>query len=358
VSVALQEAAGRVLAADLVALAPLPSFDGAAMDGWAVCGAGPWTLVGTLLAGDPPHPALSDGQAVEIATGAVLPRGADGVIPYEEGPLDSAAPPQGRHIRRRGEECEHGEVLLKAGDLLPAVALGLAAAVGVDRLDVRQAPRVVCLVTGSELLASGLPRDGRIRDAVGPLLATALRSWGAEVVTVLHLRDDLEDLTTALQTADADLVVTSGASSSGPADHLLAALTRLGAALLVDGVDVKPGHPQVLARLPKGPLVVGLPGNPLAAVAGLVTLVQPALAGLLGRPVPALGSAVLTEDVAGVLGSHRLVPVVLQQGTAAPTGHGGAAMLRGAALADAFAVLEPGTSGAAGDRVALVRLPR
>ena len=90
---------------------------------------------------------------------------------------------------------------------------------------------------------------------------------------------------------------------------------------------------------------------------GLVTLVQPVLAGLLGQQVPDLGSAVLAEDVAGVPGSHRLVPVVLRQGTAAPTGHGGAAMLRGAALADAFAVLGPGASGRAGERVALVRLP-
>jgi molybdopterin molybdotransferase len=355
--VGLREAAGRVLAADLVALSPLPSFDAAAMDGWAVRGPGPWTLVGTVLAGDAVFGPLSPGEAVEIATGAVLPAGSEGVIPYEVGPLEVARHPCGRHIRRRGEECEHGEVLLKAGDVLSAAALGLAASVGVDELTVRRVPRVVCVVTGSELLQEGLPRNGRIRDAVGPLLVPALRAYGAQVTSMLHLPDDAAALSAALRAVDADLVVTSGASSAGPADHLLAVLAGLRAEVLVDGVAVKPGHPQVLARLPDGPLVVGLPGNPLAAIAGLVTLVQPVLAGLLGQQVPDLGSAVLAEDVAGVPGSHRLVPVLLRQGTAAPTGHGGAAMLRGAALADAFAVLGPGASGRAGERIALVRLP-
>jgi molybdopterin molybdotransferase len=357
-TVDLAAAAGRVLAADLVALAPLPSFDAAAMDGWAVCGPAPWTLVGAVLAGDPAFRPLSPGEAVEIATGAVLPGAAEGVIPYEAGPLEVAAHPEGRDVRRTGEECEDGEVLLKAGEVLSSAAVGLAAAVGIDRVEVRRRPRVACLVTGSELLQEGLPRAGRIRDAVGPLLLPALREAGAEVVQVTHVHDDAVALAAALTDTDADLVVTSGASSAGPADHLLRVLADLSAEVLVAGVAVKPGHPQVLARLPDGRLVVGLPGNPLAAVAGLVTLVQPVLAGLLGRGAPALDSALLGEDLPAAVGSHRLVPVAVREGTALPTGHGGAAMLRGAAVAGAFAVLAPGVGGRAGERVALVRLPR
>jgi molybdopterin molybdotransferase len=357
VSVGLDQAAGRVLATDLVALAALPSFDAAAMDGWVVCGPGPWTLVGSVLAGDPAFRPLRSGEAVEIATGAVLPAGGEGVIPYEAGPLSAATHPEGAHVRRRGEECEHGEVLLKAGDRLTATALGLAAAVGLDQVQVRRAPRVLCLVTGSELLTAGLPRDGRIRDAVGPLLVPALRSYGAEVTTLLHLHDDAAALRAALLASDADLVVTSGASSAGPADHLHAVLAALGAEVLVDGVSVRPGHPQVLARLPHGPVVIGLPGNPLAAIAGVITLVQPVIAGLLGQGLPDLDSAVLAEEVPGIPGSHRLVPVVVRQGFASPTGHAGAAMLRGAAVADAFVVLSPGELGRSGDRVAVVALP-
>jgi molybdopterin molybdotransferase len=345
------------LAEDVVALSPLPPFDMAAMDGWAVRGPGPWTTVGKVLAGDPAPAALADGEAVEIATGAMVPSGAAGVVPYEQGPLASALRPGGRHIRRTGEECVVGDLLLHKGSVLSAAGVGLAAAVGHDELLVRRVPRVTCLVTGSELMLVGLSESGRIRDAVGPLLVPALVGWGAGVGLFQHLPDDREVLVAALRDAEADLVVTSGASSSGPADHLAGVLEEIGAELLVDGVAVKPGHPQLLARLPGGALLVGLPGNPLAALAGLVTLVEPLLCGLLGRPLPDLDYATLAQDVSGHPTSHLLVPVSLRQGRAMPTGHGGAAMLRGAATADAFAVLEPAAAGRMNDKVSVIALP-
>lgn len=357
VAVPVQEAGGRTLAEDVLALSALPPFDAAAMDGWAVSGSAPWTVVGKVLAGDAGWAPLADGEAVEIATGAVVPLGADGIVPYEQGPLASATHPGDRHVRRAGEECQVGDLLLYKGSVLSPSALGLAAAVGHDALLVRRTPRVTCFVTGSELQQVGLPEAGRIRDAVGPLLVPALRGYGASVDPVLHLPDNRSTLLSALAAVDADLVVTTGASSSGPADHLCDVLKDLGADVLVDGVTVTPGHPQLLARLPGGALLVGLPGNPLAALAGLVTLVEPLLCALLGRPLSELGCATLTDDVPGHRTSHRLVPVALRQGRAMPTGHGGAAMLRGAAAADAFAVVEPGAVGSAGDRVAIVSLP-
>lgn len=356
-TVALGAAVGRTLSDDVVARSALPSFDAAAMDGWAVRGAGPWTAVGTVLAGDGPRAALRDGEAVEIATGAVLPPGAEGVIPHEAGPLSAATHPAGRHVRRAGEECRAGEVVLPAGAVLRPASLGLAAAVGCDVLSVRRKPTVSCLVTGSELLLYGVPSDGRIRDAVGPLLGPALTSMGADIRGVEHLVDDRSSLLAALRAADTDVVITSGASAHGPADHLAGLLRELGADLLIDGVAVKPGHPQVLARIPDGRLLVGLPGNPLAALGGLLTLVEPLLCGLLGRPLPDLGCSVLSETVPGHPSSHRLVPVVIRRGRAVPTGHGGAAMLRGAAIAEAFAVLEPAAAGRVGDEVALLALP-
>ncbi|MGB8652453.1 MAG: molybdopterin molybdotransferase MoeA [Mycobacteriales bacterium] len=361
VTVPLEGAAGRTLAADVASLHRLPHFDAAAMDGWAVRGPGPWRWVGQVLAGDPPPGELRDGEAVEIATGAVVPAGCEGVLPYEQGRVVGEGVegphPQGRHVRHAGEECGAGEVLLHKGSALTAAALGLAAAVGHDHLPVRRDVRVRCLVTGSELVREGVPSAGQVRDAVGPLLRPALLAAGARLVEVQHLVDEAAVLKAALADTAADpapdLVVTSGASSRGPADHLARVLQDLGAQVLVDGVLVKPGHPQLLAVLPDGRPVVGLPGNPLAALCAVVTLVQPLVAGLLGRPCPEPVRGRLAEPVAGHPSSYRLVPVRLEDGKAVPTGHGGAAMLRGAAVATHLAAVGP----EGGSEVGLLALP-
>lgn len=358
VDAALEDALGLVLAEPLWALAPLPAFDTSAMDGWAVRGHGPWRVVGSTLAGDPPSPPLVDGQAREVATGAAVPLTCDGVVPLEDGVLLgtelTADPPHGRHVRRSGEECAPRTAVLAAGAVLRPAGLGLAAALGHDVLRVRPRPGVAALVTGDELLLAGLPGAGRVRDAVGPLLPGVLAGLGGALRSVRHVADTRAELVQALVLAGADVVVTSGASSRGPADHLAGALAELDAQVLLDGVDVRPGSPQTLARLPDGRLLVGLPGNPLAALAALVTVVGPVLAALAGRPLPALGCARLTDPLSA--GRHtRLVPVRLAHGLARPTGHGGAAMLRGAATADAFAVVDGDL--AAGDEVSLVPLP-
>lgn len=361
VDVPLEQALGCVLAAPLWSLVALPAFPTAAMDGWAVRGPGPWRVVGRVLAGSAAAAELVEGDAVEVATGARVPAGDDGVVPYELGTLigtELVGPaPQGRHVRRTGEECAARTALVPAGTVLTAAALGLAAAVGHDCLGVRPRPRVQALVTGDELLRSGLPGEGRVRDAVGPLLPGAVTGYGGHLVGVEHLGDDPDLLCAAIEHTAADVIVTTGASSVGRADFLPVALARLGAELLVDGVAVKPGHPQLLARLADGRLLVGLPGNPLAALAGIVTLLAPLLAGLAGRPLPPLGRARLVTPVPAVRGAHRLVPVRVVDGLAHPTGHAGAAMLRGAALSDAFAVLPPDADLAAGDVVQLAALP-
>jgi molybdopterin molybdotransferase len=361
VEVDLAAAAGCVLAGPLWSLVPLPAFDTAAMDGWAVRGPGPWRVVGRLLAGGGELPGIADGEALEIATGAQVPAGAEGVLPYEQGVvlgIELTGPaPDGDHVRRTGEECPARTALLPSGSVASPAVLGLAAAVGHDVLTVHPPARVVALVTGDELLRSGLPGAGRVRDAVGPLLPGAVAAGGGRLLGVRHLTDDAEVLRLAVQDADADVVITSGASSVGRADFLLAVLQRLDADVLIGSVAVRPGHPQVLARLTDGRLLVGLPGNPLAALAGLVSLLAPVLAGLAGRPMPVPGSARLTEPLRSAPYDHRLVPVRLSGDLARPTGHGGSAMLRGAAGADAFAVVAPGCDIAAGDAVDVLPLP-
>lgn len=364
VSVPLDAALGLVLAAPLAALTDLPSFDTSAMDGWAVAGPGPWVVRdGGVLAGHDRPAALSDGEAVRIATGARIPQDTTAVLRSEHGRADDKGrlhatrdPGHGQDIRPRGQECRSGDQLLPSHSTVSPAVLGLAAAAGYDTLAVLPRPRVEVLVLGDELLATGLPRDGLIRDALGPMLPPWLRAMGADVVAVRRLGDDPEALHKAVTNSGADLVVTTGGTASGPVDHVHPTLRRIDAELLVDGVKVRPGHPMVLARLKDDQHLVGLPGNPLAAVAGLLTLVGPLLRNLSGRPVPERFTLPLRGKVTGHQYDTRLVPVVLRGDEAVPLRFNGPAMLRGVAAAEALAVVPPGGAGA-GQEAELLDLP-
>lgn len=351
----LAEAVGCVLATPLVSPAAVPPVDRAAMDGYAVRGGGPWRVVGTLLAGSGLAAPLADGQAYAIVTGAAVPPGTTAVLPDEHATrladeVDGPATP-GRHIRRAGEECAPGEVLLPAGALVEPQVLGLAATLGLDRLSVIPKPRVLALVTGDELVHRGPSAPGRVRDAIGPMLPTLIARAGAQSSGVLHLEDSREALMAALAGAEAEMILVSGSSASGPADHLRGALASLGADLLIDGVACRPGHPQALARFPDGRLVVGLPGNPLAALTAFLTLGVAVIRRLRGEQLDSLAVAAVVGGVACHPHSTRLVPVRLTPQGAVPVGHGGSAMLRGAAAADAFAVVDPGPSEAIAARL-------
>jgi molybdopterin molybdotransferase len=164
--------------------------------------------------------------------------------------------------------------------------------------------------------------------------------------------DTAAALATALRGSLADLVVTTGSTARGPVDHLHRVLLEDGARLVVDGVAVRPGHPQLLALRLDGRPVVGLPGNPLAAVSGLFTLLEPVAAALSGRPVRAGRRDGLEVDVPAGQGATRLVPV--RDGR--PALFAGPAMLRGLATADAVAVIPPG-GVRAGTPVELLPLP-
>lgn len=358
--VPLAAALGATLAEPLTARCAVPGFDTAAMDGYAVAGPGPWHLAGRLLAGSSVPAALPAGTAVEIATGAAMPAGADGVLPYEQavrtasgvgGPTSA-----GQHVRAVGEECAAGASLLPPGTPVTSVLLGLAAATGHDTLLVRPRPRVLALVTGAELQQRGLPGPSRVRDAVGPVLPGLVAALGGELVATVVLGDDRVALAATLAAADADVVVTSGACSFGPADHLHAVLADAGARLLADGVACRPGHPQLLADL-AGQLVVGLPGNPLAALVGALTLLGPLLAGLSDRGRPALSTASLAGELAGRPTVTSLVPARRSAGRALPVDYAGSAMLRGVATADGLVVLPPGACLPRGAAVEIVDLP-
>ncbi|MEV8532175.1 molybdopterin-binding protein [Streptomyces sp. NPDC051211] len=367
--VPLAEALGEVLSEPLAALTDLPSFDTSAMDGWAVSGPGPWAMrpgEGVLAGSERPDP-LADGEAVRIATGARVPADTTAVIRSEHARADEdkgrlyaeRKVVSGQDIRPRGQECRSGDLLLPAGARVTPAVLGLAAAAGYDVLTTRPRPRVEILVLGDELLTEGLPHDGLIRDALSPMLGPWLGRLGAEVVATRRLGDDpegAEELYRTLTGSTADLLITTGGTASGPVDHVHPVLSRAGAELLVDGVAVRPGHPMLLARLDEDRHLVGLPGNPLAAVSGLLTLAEPLLRGLAGLGPRPRWTAAVRGDVPGHPHDTRLVPVVLSGDHAVPLRYNGPAMLRGVAVADALAVVPQG-GARTGQELEILELP-
>jgi len=347
-------AAGGVLAAPLRARTPVPAFDCSAMDGYAVGSpAGPWRLVGRILAGRGTPVPLDPGEAVEVATGAPVPPGTVAVLPAEDATvagdqLSAAEPPRpGRHVRRVGEDVPPGVDLLPAGTPVTPTVVGLAAAVGLDAVAVHPRPRVAALLTGDELVHAGGSGGGLVRDAVGPALPGWVRALGGEPLPAAAVPDiDAATLAGAVREAGGDVVLTSGGAGGGPADRVVAALRELGARLVVDGVRCRPGHPQRLAQLPDGRWVVALPGNPYAGLVAVLTLLAPLLRGLNGRPLPELATARLAHPVPAGGADTRIVPVQLRpDGLVEPLGRDRPGNLWGAALADAFAAVPPQWQG-------------
>ena len=356
----LDRAVGRTLAEPLRAATMLPGFDNAAMDGYATSGSGPWYVVGTVLAGAWPTFHLAPGKAVEIATGAPVPAGADRVVEYEVttrvDDIVWAEPGPRRHVRRRGEYVTSGEELLPTGHVLTPASIALAAGVGVDTLTVRRSPEVRILVTGDEIVTAGVPAGGEVRDAIGPLVAGLVAARGGQRPEVRHVPDHPRDALAAAMAdalADAEVTVVCGSSSVGPADGLHRELHRLGAVAHVDGVDCRPGHPQVLAQVGDR-WIVGIPGNPFAALVAAVTVLEPLLAGLAGQEPADLPRAPLGGHVRPAAGRTRLIPVRRRADDVVPIDGAHPGYLGPAALADALAVLPP--SWSAGTPVELVAL--
>ena len=364
--VAVDDVAGRVLARDCAAKCDLPSFDTSAMDGWVIAGEGPWRIVGDVAAGAPIREALAPGTAARIATGGVIPDGGGAVLRWEDAEVAAGelrgAVPLGADIRGAGEECRAGDLIAGAGvDVGPALA-GFLAATGHDSVSVVRRPRVHLLLLGDELLQSGVPSDGRVRDSLGPQLPRWLAGMGAEVVSRQHVTDQFDAVVAAFAAAAAsvDLVITTGGTAAGPRDHVHAAVRAAGGELLLDRVAVRPGHPMLLACLPDGrgartPLV-GLPGNPHSAVVGLMTLGRPIVDSLLGRTAGPLREVPTAEELRAPTGHTRLIAGNVVDGRFELSPYGGSAMLRGLAQSSGFAVAPEGVTPA-GAPVAWLPLP-
>jgi molybdopterin molybdotransferase len=344
-TVPLDHADRRIVAGDVAALVDLPGFDSSAMDGWAVCGEGPWDHKGALLAGDWNPTDLEPGHAIRVATGAPVPAGTTGIVRSEDAVLEADGTLSGSgssdDIRRRGEECRTGDVLAEAGTELTPPLVGLLCAAGHDTVEVVQRPRVRIVLMGDELQDAGLPRPGHVRDALGPQLPAWLDRAGAVVTDRRRLNDSRSDLAQALTDDGVDLIITTGGTASGPLDFVHSAINHVGGHFLVDRVAVRPGHPMVLAQIGETPLVA-LPGNPQAAVAGLLTLAFPLIDAMRGRKARERHRVQLGELLHAPTDQTRLVGGVITADGFRRSAHAGSAMLRGLAASTGYAVVPPG----------------
>jgi molybdopterin molybdotransferase len=359
VSMSLADAFNLVLAQDLIAEIELPPAHTAMMDGYAVFGPGPWKIVGELHAGSY-LPYLDAGCALKVSTGAHIPPHCSFVIPQELATLfdgdvaskNSFTP--GQHIRQPGDEAALGEIIASAGSILTPAVAGLATSSGIDQVLVREKPTMSIIVTGSELVTEGTPELGHIRDSLSIQVAPWAQYLGAQIDSTQNCPDDLAALTELIKQSSSDVIVVTGGSAFGEHDFLRAALANLGADFVVDEIWMRPGHPSLLAKLSTGQLVAGLPGNPLAALVSFLTVVAPALRGLVGQSENRMMQVQLDQNYP--CDRTRVVPIVLDSGRAKLTEFRGSAMLRGLTHADGLGVISPGDNPA-GSLIRILPLP-
>lgn len=354
-----------VLAADVLAPMALPPHDNSAMDGFAVRAedtadaseSEPVVLrvVGRSHAGAPPVVPCAPGDAVEIATGAMLPAGADAIVRLEEARFDgdrvtvTAPVHPGRDVRWRGEDIGAGERLLQAGQQLGMIQLAAAASVGLRSLPVHRPAHVSVVLTGDEVVRGDILDPGKVPDALSSALVAAIRADGAEAAVTGPVGDDDERLVTTLTAAaDAsDLIITTGGVSVGPRDRMPAVLARLGNVERWK-VAVKPGKPFALAQVDGVP-VICLPGNPVAALVAYELFARAALGQLAGRPFRSrswqvrlagtlVGDRARLHLVRGRLGARVGGPLVM------PVWGSGAGSIASIGTADVWIVLPPGTA--------------
>ncbi len=367
---ALDESLGCVLAEDVRAEMDQPPFEKSSMDGWAVRAADVQSgvelkSVGRILAGMPPGLSIHAGETAKIMTGAPLPDGADAVVMVEKSVelgggrvrLDAGVV-AGENVCHRGEDLRAGEIVLRRGTVLDAVALSLLASVGCDPAPVHALPRVLVLPTGDELVAAHGPKPlpGQIRESNGTLIEALLTAAfpalrvvrtgiapDAEAELLEHLRVGLGH----------DVFILSGGVSMGDADLVPMLLKNLGLEVLIEKVAIKPGKPLLFGRVSGKDghccHVFGLPGNPVSSFVTFELFVKPFIAALAGAPFPA--PVLLPARLRHVRSLKRIprrqhIPCVLGVGAeglvAEPLPWHGSADMRGVLGADGLLLVEAG----------------
>lgn len=372
-TIPLRTASGRVLAVPIVSGVDVPGFDRATMDGYAVVaesteGATSYNrldlkVVGDALPGIPFDGPVAAGEAVRIMTGSPLPRGCDAVLPAEF--ADAADAPEGRwisalasvspgkHVGRRGEDIVQGTRLFEAGRVLRPQDLGVLSSIGHGAVDVVRQPRVRLVITGNELLPSGVaPQGFRIADANGPMLIALVERDGGLVDAPGLVSDERGAILDALQ-ADADIVIVSGGSSVGIEDLAPTLLAEHGE-LPVHGIAMRPSAPAGFGRLGHR-LVFLLPGNPVSNLCAYDFFAGRAIRALGGRPTAWPYRAIrgrLARKISSPVGRLDYVRVTVADGRVEPLAVGGASVLTSTTRADGFVIVSDDSEGfAAGSEV-------
>jgi putative molybdopterin biosynthesis protein len=387
-TVLLGAALGRVLAHDVVAAVDAPPFDRSNVDGFALRAADTigasdstpkkFTLNGEVIAcGHAPSLQVAPGTATTIATGGVIPRGADAVVMIEQTELlaelladgapsielrRAAAP--GQFVSYAGSDIARGETLLRRGARIGSREIGMLAASGLAHIDVVRKPKVAVLSTGDELVEPGKALGAaNVYDSNGAIIAAAVTEAGGEAMAFGAFPDDPVKLEIAVRNAlgAADMVVLSGGTSKGAGDLSHAIVSRLGRpGILVHGVALKPGKPLCLGVIGNKPIVV-LPGFPTSAIFTFHAFVAPVIRALAGLPPEAAEtvSATVPVRIASEMGRKEFVLVSLVEGDggmiAFPTGKGSGSVTS-FSQADGFLEIDALASSLDADSTAQVTL--
>lgn len=380
--VSLEHSRGRFLAENIVADSDLPPFDRSQMDGYAIRAADVQTpparlkIVGESAAGHGWHQEMQAGQAVRIMTGAPVPVGADSVQQVElTRELDRGAEVEilepvsaGRSIVRRGSEINAGETVLNVGEQITAATMAVLASFGYAQIKVGRRPRVAVLATGSELVkVNQKPGEDQIRDSNNFTISAYAEIAGAVVERLPLAGDDTALLKRQIAEAAerSDVVITSGGVSVGVYDFTKPALNELGATIFFERVALRPGKPTVLARLPKGTLFFGLPGNPVSVSVTFNLFARTAILAMQGANKTELAkeTALLIKAVKGAAKRESYLPAQLStnddgQLLVLPLKWGSSSDFVGFVRAAALIVVPPDTQVIeAGTKVRVMPLP-
>lgn len=360
-TVLLENAVGRVLQQSLEADRDFPPFHRVTMDGIALrhadyeVGTRQFPIAGVATAGAPQLQLERPNHCLEVMTGAPLPSGTDTVIRYEDLSIENGVATvnltllqAGKNVHRQGSDLPKGTVIVKEGTVLSPAEIGVAATVGAAKLSVARLPKITLVATGNELVSvADTPLPHQIRTSNLPTLAAIFQPMGVPITTVT-LSDDAQELEHGLQLVlnNSDVVILSGGVSMGKLDLVPETLQRLGVQQLFHKVKQRPGKPFWFGEKANGPVIFGLPGNPVSCVTGAYVYVLPWLHRSLGIPLPSPIHLELQEPLRFPPQLTRFLPVRLHPKSngklsAQPVPGNGSGDLASLVHADGLLILPP-----------------
>jgi molybdopterin molybdotransferase len=335
-TVNIDDALGRVLAEDVVAGLSIPPFDRAAMDGYAVKARDTFNagqlhpkilrLVGEVHAGETPTRKVGAGECLQIATGAMMPKGADAVVMVEDTEAEGSRVKifksvyPGANVAQKGEDIKEGATVLKESSVLDAGKIGVLASQGITQVKVYEKPKVAVLPSGEEVVPLGKKlKRGQVYDINSHTIASVVKANGGIPVVFGVVGDKAEEIRAAITEAlKNDLVVISGGSSVGERDLLVSVIQDWGQ-VLFHGIQVKPGKPTIFALIEGQPLM-GMPGYPTSCLINSYLFLLPAVRKMAHLP-PRTGETVtarLARRVPGSVGRRQFLTVKIEGGEAMP----------------------------------------